>query len=92
MIGSDQYWDLVTGDVIKGKEGPITVNSKFGWLLSGPVHTPSNEQDNNFTMTNLCIDKNPLKKTRLVMVRDMKWDFPGRAQSLRHCPLTTIKP
>ena len=27
---------LVTGDIIKG-DGPMAMNSKFGWLLSGPV-------------------------------------------------------
>ena len=39
LIGSDYYWDAVIGDVIRGKCGPVVVQSKFGWLLSGPVRS-----------------------------------------------------
>ena len=35
-IGNDYYGSLVTGEIIKG-DGPMAMNSKFGWLLSGPV-------------------------------------------------------
>ena len=38
LIGSDYYWDFVTGETRRGDEGPIAVNSKLGWLLSGPVN------------------------------------------------------
>ena len=38
LIGSDYYWDFVTGDFIKGEHGPTAVDSKFGWLLSGPTY------------------------------------------------------
>lgn len=37
LIGCDYYWDFVTGETRQGDEGPIAVNSKLGWLLSGPV-------------------------------------------------------
>ena len=40
LIGSDRYWDLVSGDVIKGTEGPIAVKSKFGWLFVRPCKSP----------------------------------------------------
>ena len=36
IIGNDYYWSLVTREIIKG-DGPMVMNSKFGWLLSGPV-------------------------------------------------------
>ena len=36
LIGSDHYWDIVTGDVVRG-DGPVAVHSKLGWLLSGPL-------------------------------------------------------
>ena len=36
IIGNDYYGSLVTGEIIKG-DGPMAMNSKFGWLLSGPV-------------------------------------------------------
>lgn len=37
LIGSDCYWDLVTGEVQRGKFGPIAVHTKVGWVLSGPT-------------------------------------------------------
>ena len=39
LIGSDHYWDIVTGESIRGENGPTAVNSKFGWLLSGPTNS-----------------------------------------------------
>lgn len=42
LIGSDYYWDFVSGDSIKGDQGPTAVNSKFGWLLSGPMYCTIN--------------------------------------------------
>ena len=38
LIGSDYYWEIVTGEMKKGESGPIAVSSKLGWLLSGPLH------------------------------------------------------
>lgn len=37
LIGSDIYWNLVTGRVARGGSGPIAIHSKVGWILSGPV-------------------------------------------------------
>ena len=37
LIGSDYCWDIVTGESIRGEFGPTAINSKFGWLLSGPT-------------------------------------------------------
>ena len=37
LIGSDIYWDLVTGETIRGQNGPVAVNTKLGWVLSGPA-------------------------------------------------------
>lgn len=42
LIGSDYYWDIVTGKVIRGESGPTAINSNFGWLLSGPSRDPTN--------------------------------------------------
>ena len=36
IIGNDYYGSLVTGEIIKG-DGSMAMNSKFGWLLSGPL-------------------------------------------------------
>ena len=37
LIGSDFYWSLVTGSVRWGRNGPMAVHTKIGWILSGPV-------------------------------------------------------
>ena len=39
LVGSDFYWDFVSGDIRTGDEGPIAVKSNLGWLLSGPVES-----------------------------------------------------
>lgn len=41
LIGSDQYWDLVTGETLHGISGPV------GWVLSGP--TSSRQSDDPAT-------------------------------------------
>lgn len=54
LIGSDYYWNFVTGEMKYGERGPITVNSKLGWLLSG---LNDGTADRNYvTHSNLIID------------------------------------
>ena len=36
-IGADQYWKLVTGKIRQKGTGPTAVETKLGWVLSGPV-------------------------------------------------------
>ena len=39
IIGNDYYGQLITGKIIKAEnEALIAMESKFGWLLSGPIH------------------------------------------------------
>ena len=35
LIGSDYYWQQLTGEIRRGEEGPIAVLTRFGWVLSG---------------------------------------------------------
>ena len=44
LIGSDYCWDFVTSEIVRGDFGPTAVNSKFGWLLSGPTEAVINQQ------------------------------------------------
>ncbi|XP_074653599.1 uncharacterized protein LOC141907756 [Tubulanus polymorphus] len=43
LIGADQYYKLVEGELIKGpfESDPIAVKTKVGYVLSGPVHNDS---------------------------------------------------
>ena len=44
LIGSDHYWEVVTGNVMRGVCEPTAIETKFGWVLSGPEHGFSSEQ------------------------------------------------
>ena len=33
LVGSDQYWSLVSGRVVRGEHGPIAIETKLGWVL-----------------------------------------------------------
>ena len=35
LIRFDFYYDIITGDIRRGDEGPCAVNSEFGWLVCG---------------------------------------------------------
>ena len=41
LIGLDHYWDIITGETIRGASGPTAVYTKLGWILSGPTITKS---------------------------------------------------
>ena len=58
LIGSDYYWDLVTNEIIQGEFGPTAINSKFGWLISGPTNVRNTRHDNT-TASNLVISGEP---------------------------------
>ena len=41
LIGSDFYWSLVTGNVkALGKSSLVAIETKLGWVFSGPVDIP----------------------------------------------------
>ena len=37
LLGCDQYWSLVMGEVVKSELGPIAINTHLVWILTGPV-------------------------------------------------------
>ena len=39
LVGADHYWDIVQDKIIR-ENGPTAVQSKLGYLLSGPLPTP----------------------------------------------------
>ena len=54
LIGSDYYYDFITGEIIRGEGGPVAINSVFGWLVSGP--TKENGSFVGVSATNLIIE------------------------------------
>ena len=51
LIGSDHYWKIVTGTVVKGDDGPTAIETRLGWVLSGPAKEPREETMTNFIST-----------------------------------------
>ncbi|XP_048577424.1 uncharacterized protein LOC116610191 [Nematostella vectensis] len=45
LIGADHYWDIVQDKIIRGEEGPTAMQSKLGYLLSGPSQWASPNAD-----------------------------------------------
>ena len=41
LIGADYYYEFVTGKVIRRRQGPIAIETKFGWVLSGLANSQS---------------------------------------------------
>ena len=39
LIGSDYYWEFMTGETVQGRGGRVAVNTTLGWVLSGPAET-----------------------------------------------------
>ncbi len=38
LIGSNFYWQFLSGKCVRGQYGPTALESCLGWILSGPVH------------------------------------------------------
>lgn len=47
LIGCDFYWTLVTGRIRRGRSGPTAIQTKVGWVLSGPA----DQQDTSVNLT-----------------------------------------
>jgi len=37
LVDSDNCWNQVAGEVKQGSSGPVALNARLGWVLSGPV-------------------------------------------------------
>ena len=61
LIGSDHYWDVVTGAICKSNGGPTAIHTKLGWVLSGPtaVECPERCSANLVTTHVLRVDMQP---------------------------------
>ena len=79
LIGADFYWEFVTGEVVQASNGPVTVSSKLGWLLSGPCPKSSTDDCaiNNLILAGECIDNSRMQTDRddeLVNVLKRFWE------------------
>ena len=78
LVGSDHYWDFITGNVIKSEDGPTAVESIFCWILSGVSESnDSNHFDNCNSVTNLVLQESiglPEQEDSLHMLLKGFWE------------------
>ena len=75
IIGNDYYGQLITGKIIKTEnEALIAIESKFGWLLSGPVQNESNHEND---LNTLCqrIEITPVQESKLDNLLTKFWEI-----------------
>ena len=64
LIGSDLYWEFVTGETVHSEGGPVTINATLGWILSGPANLAGNQESpvHLVTSNTLQVDNGTTKK------------------------------
>ena len=68
LIGSDYYWNLVTGSVCRSEKGHTAIHTNLGWVLSSPTlsHSAVLCSSTYITTTHLLwVDDRPTKITQL---------------------------
>lgn len=76
LIGNDNYAQIIGGNTKKSQdERWIATQSKFGWLLSGPV--PNNESNTETTLSTLCqmVDAQPTRNKDLNATLTKFWEI-----------------
>lgn len=65
LIGADFYWSMVTGTIRRGRSGPTAIQTRVGWVLSGPTGEATAT-----TTTNLIFTSTHLLKVHTTPVED----------------------
>ena len=87
LVGSDHYWNFISGRVIRGKDGPTAIHTKLGWVLSGPINgaTQEERQQNNLVIT-------PVLKSTVKPVDVTNESLDGNLRSFWELESLGIKP
>ena len=52
LIGSNYYWNIATGSILRGSHGRVAFGSNLGWLLS----EPSDSMESGYAVSNLVVE------------------------------------
>ena len=76
LIGVDFYWEFVTGEMVRGVEGPIAINTTLGWMLSGPADLtgPQGGTIVNFITTHTLRVDDARRHYEIVLGTGIPWD------------------
>ena len=80
LIGSDQYWQVVTGNILRGVSGPTAIETRFRWVLSGPAEGIFNDSTTinlvqSSHVLHLNVSSNQCNDTNLDSVLKRFWDL-----------------
>ena len=76
LIGSDYYWEFLTGRIRRGEEGPVAIETKVGWVLSGPLPNHRKKFSSSGLMTyTLQVDTYPPKGQTLDNKLQSFWEL-----------------
>ena len=83
LIGSDHYWKIVTGEIVRGDNGPTAICTHLGWVLSGPTYCPDQRTSavNVITTHTLKIDSQEAQSQTdegLDVTLQQFWDLESR--------------
>ena len=53
LIGSDHYWDTVTGEVRRGQIDPVAIHTELGWVLSGSTESTTEDEPSTSLVTHI---------------------------------------
>ena len=85
LVGADFYFDIVSGEVQKGSFGPTAINSKLGWLLSGPISDKIDNDSSFNIVSHLVIDSQPRFPYTDSILHDKQPDTKGEdSGELKH--------
>lgn len=53
LVGGDYYWEIVTGQIERFSKNLVCLETKFGWVIQGPITTPSLKINNSVVRVGL---------------------------------------
>ena len=53
LVGANFYWDIVLEGFMKGKSGPVALDTKVGYFFSGPTENSHQDECNSVMLTHV---------------------------------------
>ena len=75
LIGSDHYWQLATGQVILGQNGPTAIHTHLGWVLSGQVWSAAEQNSLNSQVSHTLHIQSPSSAPHLDHLLTQFWEL-----------------
>lgn len=75
LLGSDQYWRVLTAEMIRVENGPTAIDTQFGWVLSGPVIVERCSENNTSLITHVLRVDSVLESKALDKTLKAFWDI-----------------